>query len=251
MSAGRRRPLVGVSMYRQVTSWWSWERDAALVPGVYLDVLESAGGQPVLVPPRSNEPFAGESLDGIEPLVEVLDGLLLIGGGDIDARRYRRVPDARNGGVSDRRDEIELSLLTAALRRDLPVLAVCRGMQLLNVSLGGDLVQHLPDVVGSERHQPRPGAFGKITVETRPASIVRDLLGERTEVLCSHHQSVGALGEGLVVTATSEDGVIEAVELPGHRFVVGIQWHPEESGDTTLFEALVEAAPLTTEQHWS
>jgi gamma-glutamyl-gamma-aminobutyrate hydrolase PuuD len=229
-------------MYRQTTSWWSWDRDAALVPGVYLDVLESAGGQAVLIPPGGDGPADGHSPDAVDGLVEALDGLLLIGGGDIDARRYGQAADERNGGVCDRRDEIELALLDAALRQELPVLAVCRGMQLLNVHLGGDLIQHLPDEIGSKRHQPRPGSFGTIDVSTRDGSVVRGLLGERTEVLCSHHQAVGALGRELVVTATSDDGVIEAVELPGHPFAVGVQWHPEESGDTRLFEALVEAA---------
>lgn len=248
MSPIRRRPLVGVSMYRQTTSWWSWERDAALVPGVYLDVLESAGGQPVLIPPGSDDPPGGESLGGVDGLVAVLDGLLLIGGGDIDARRYGQIADERNGGASDRRDEVELALLDAALRRNLPVLAVCRGMQLLNVHLGGDLVQHLPDTLGSDRHQPRPGTFGKIAVSTRPGTVVRGLLGEHTEVLCSHHQSVGTLGRALTVTATSDDGVVEAVELPGRPFVVGVQWHPEESRDATLFEALVEAARTGPDQ---
>jgi gamma-glutamyl-gamma-aminobutyrate hydrolase PuuD len=229
-------------MYRQTTSWWSWERDAALVPGVYLDVLESVGAQPVLVPPGGDGPAHGHQPTGFDWLVEVLDGLVLIGGGDIDAQRYGQAADDRNGGVSDRRDEVEFALLDAALRQELPVLAVCRGMQLLNVHLGGDLIQHLPEEIGSTRHQPRPGAFGEIGVSTREGSVVRGLLGERSEVLCSHHQAVGTLGRELVVTATSDDGVIEAVELPGHPFVVGVQWHPEESGDTRLFEALVETA---------
>jgi gamma-glutamyl-gamma-aminobutyrate hydrolase PuuD len=232
-------------MYRQTTSWWSWERDAALVPGVYLDALEVVGAQPVLIPPRGmGSPAAdGPSQSpGVEALVNVLDGLLLIGGGDVDASRYGRSSSDHNRGSSERRDEVELAALDAALRRDLPVLAVCRGMQLLNVSLGGDLVQHLPDRLGSERHQPRPGAFGEITVTTKPDSVVSRLVGETTEVLCSHHQAVGTLGRDLVVTATSDDEVIEAVELPGHRFVVGVQWHPEESADCRLFAGLVDAA---------
>jgi gamma-glutamyl-gamma-aminobutyrate hydrolase PuuD len=236
-------------MYRQTTSWWSWERDAALVPGVYLDVVEESGGQPVLIPPGTgvvggsegggNRDDRSEHLDG---LMAVLDGLVLIGGGDIDAQRYGQCPDPRNGGTSLQRDQLELGLLTAALRADLPLLAVCRGMQLLNVGRGGDLVQQLPEVVGSTRHQPRPGEFGPIEVTTEHGSIVRTLFGERTAVLCSHHQAIGALGRDLRVTARSDDGVIEAVELVGHRFVVGVQWHPEESGDTRLFAALVAAA---------
>jgi putative glutamine amidotransferase len=250
MSQARQRPLVGVSTYRQTTSWWAWERDAALVPGTYLDVLDSAGGQPVLIPPAASchEPddrpgwSTAERSRGLDRLVASLDGLLLIGGGDLDAGRYGQVVDPRNGGVSGDRDDLEFALVEAALRADLPVLAVCRGIQVLNVHLGGDLVQQLPDLVGSSVHQPRPGAFGPITVATEPRSTVRHLLGERTEVLCSHHQAIGALGRDLVVTARSSDGVIEAVELPGHRFVVGVQWHPEETGDRRLFDALVDAA---------
>ncbi|MGD0394481.1 MAG: gamma-glutamyl-gamma-aminobutyrate hydrolase family protein [Acidimicrobiales bacterium] len=248
MSHARQRPLVGVSTYRQTTSWWSWERDAALVPGVYLDVLEAAGGQPVLIPPRSSgsgEP-CGEMPDtgrvGLDSLMAALDGLILIGGGDIEAGRYGQDADPRNGGSSGPRDDVELALLDAALGLGLPVLAVCRGMQVLNVYLGGDLVQQLPDVVGSSDHQPRPGAFGPITVLTEPGSEVRRVLGERVDVLCSHHQAIATLGRGLTVTARSGDGVIEAVELRGRRFVLGVQWHPEETGDRRLFEALVDAA---------
>ena len=248
MSHARQRPLVGVSTYRQTTSWWSWERDAALVPGTYLDVLEAAGGQPVLIPPpgsgsggpRGEGPDAGRG--GLESLVAALDGLVLIGGGDIEASRYGQDADPRNGGTSRPRDDVELALVDAALGRDLPVLAVCRGMQVLNVHLGGDLVQQLPDVVGSNDHQPRPGAFGPITVLTEPGSEVRRLMGERADVLCSHHQAIATPGRGLAVTARSGDGVIEAVELRGHRFVLGVQWHPEESGDRRLFDALVDAA---------
>jgi putative glutamine amidotransferase len=123
----------------------------------------------------------------------------------------------------------------------MPVLAICRGVQLLNVHLGGDLVQHLPDRLGSTTHLPRPGGYGPVVVITEPGSVVRRLFGERTEVMCSHHQSLDRLGDGLAVTARSEDGVVEAVELAGHRFVLGVQWHPEASADPALFEALVDA----------
>ncbi|MGO8871729.1 MAG: gamma-glutamyl-gamma-aminobutyrate hydrolase family protein [Acidimicrobiales bacterium] len=236
-------PLVGVTTYRQVTSWWAWERDAALVPGAYLDMVEAAGGQPVLIPaPAEGAAGAGPGSERVGALVATLDGLLLIGGGDLDAGRYGQVPDPRNGGINRRRDDLELALLGAALDRDLPVLAVCRGLQLLNVALGGDLVQHLPDVLGSTHHQPRPGAFGTVAIVTEENSTVRRVLGDRADVLCSHHQGVGRLGEDLAVTARSDDGIVEAVELPGRRFVVGVQWHPEETGDTRLFRALVEAA---------
>jgi anthranilate synthase component 2/putative glutamine amidotransferase len=175
-------------------------------------------------------------------LVAALDGMVLIGGGDVGAVRYGQDPDPRNGGTSHQRDEVELGILREALRLDLPVLAVCRGIQVLNVGLGGDLIQQLPDLLGSNRHQPQPGAFGPVAIHTEEGSAVRRALGEGAEVLCSHHQAISRLGRGLVVTAMSDDGVIEAVESRGHRFVVGVQWHPEESGDARLFEALVDMA---------
>jgi gamma-glutamyl-gamma-aminobutyrate hydrolase PuuD len=237
-------PLVGVSTYRQVTSWWSWERDAALVPGAYLDLVSAAGGQPVLVPPEhgTNHPTRASMRARVDCVVAAFDALVLIGGGDVQATRYGQLADPRGAGSSRARDELELALLDAALDRDLPLLAICRGMQLLNVGLGGDLLQHLPDHLGTTVHQPRPGAFGEVAVTTAERSEVRRVLGEHVAVLCSHHQAVATLGERLVATAWSDDGVVEAVELPGHRFVVGVQWHPEENGDRRLFDALVAAA---------
>ncbi len=235
-------------MYRQDTSWWSWDRDAALVPGSYLDLIETSGGEPLLLPPRgrAGDAAATTAARRFERVVAGLAGLVLIGGGDVDPIRYGVDADPRNGGTSIRRDDLEFGLLSAALARDLPVLAVCRGMQVLNVGLGGDLVQYLPDRLGSTRHQPGPGAFGPVTVVTGDGSRIRRLLGPRIEVQCSHHQAVDRVGRGLVVTAHSEDGVVEAVESPGHRFVVGVQWHPEETGDRRLFDALVAAAAAET-----
>lgn len=249
-------PLIGVSMYRQITQWWSWDRDAALVPGLYLDLVVAAGGQPVLIPPSGDHSIdaaatgdgatgdgaGNDGPTGIDRLVGTLDGLVLIGGGDVGATRYGQDPDRRSGGTNERRDELELELLASALLRDLPVLAICRGLQVLNVYCGGDLVQWLPDLVGGTVHQPRPGAFGSVPITTEEGSTVRRVLGERVDALCSHHQAIGVLGRDLVITARSDDGVIEAVELPDHRFVVGVQWHPEESRDRRLFDALVAAA---------
>jgi gamma-glutamyl-gamma-aminobutyrate hydrolase PuuD len=233
------RPLIGVTTYRQVSSWWAWERDAALVPAAYVDHVAEAGGWPLLIPPCQDGGGPGA---GAVEAVAALDGLVLIGGGDVDAARYGQSPDPRSAGVSDLRDASELALLAEALRTDLPVLAICRGAQLLNVHLGGELVQYLPDVGGSSTHQPAPGAFGQVAVTTQPGSTVRCIVGERVQVLCSHHQAIGTLGQDLVVTGRADDGVIEAVELPSHRFVVGVQWHPEERGGAPLFEALVEAS---------
>ncbi|MGD0882938.1 MAG: gamma-glutamyl-gamma-aminobutyrate hydrolase family protein [Acidimicrobiales bacterium] len=252
MSRPATRPLIGVTSYRQETRWWTWDRDAAVVPGAYLDMVVAAGGWPVLIPPVGDgatgpdAESAAAVVDSVaEPLLDALDGLIVIGGGDVSARRYGQDPDPRNGGVSDRRDELELQLLAAALDRDLPLLAVCRGHQVLNVVLGGSLIQQLPDVLGSTVHQPQAGAFGEVTVRTEPGTHVHRLLGDELEVQCSHHQAIDALGESLLVAARSPDGVVEAVEVLGRTFAVGVQWHPEENGDVRLFAGLVDAARST------
>lgn len=246
MSRPSTRPLIGVTAYRQDTRWWSWDRDAALVPGVYLDMVVAAGGWPVLLAPLADGVAAEGDAVAVArvagSLIGALDGLVVIGGGDVAAERYGAEPDDRNGGVSEFRDELELQLLDAALERDLPVLAICRGHQVLNVLLGGTLVQQLPDLLGSTRHQPAQGSFGEVTVVTEPGTIVATLMGERPTVPCSHHQAIEHLGDSLLVSARSDDGVIEAVEVLGRTFAVGVQWHPEEHGDVRLFAGLVEAA---------
>jgi gamma-glutamyl-gamma-aminobutyrate hydrolase PuuD len=240
--------LVGVTTYRQSARWGAWDRDAALAPGAYLDMVAAAGGWPVLLAPGPAAPLAG----GADPtaavgaavprILDALDALVVIGGGDVAAERYGQADDPRNGGRNDRRDDLELALVDGALERDLPLLAICRGLQVLDVALGGTLVQHLPDVVGTDDHQPGPGRFAPVTVTTEPGSTVHRLLGAQVEVLCSHHQAVDRLGEGLMVTARSADGVIEAAEVLGRTFAVGVQWHPEESADVRLFAGLVDAA---------
>lgn len=236
MGDSRPRPLIGLTTYRQTTRWGSWEREAAFVPGTYLDVVGRAGGQPVLIPPE-REPDTD-----LDMVCEMLDGLVLIGGGDVSPGRYGQDSEPRTAGTSDERDRLELELLRRAFDGGLPVLAVCRGLQVLNVALGGDLVQHLPDRTGSDVHQARPGDFGPVMVTTEPDSQVRRLCGDRMEVRCNHHQAIDHLGRGLRVTARSDDGVVEAAELDGDGFVVGVQWHPEEPGDVRLFEALIDAA---------
>jgi gamma-glutamyl-gamma-aminobutyrate hydrolase PuuD len=240
MSTTGARPLIGVTTYRQVSSWWAWEREAALVPAQYVDRVAEAGGWPLLIPPC--DPSDGGPGAGAARAMGALDGLLLIGGGDLGASAYGHAPDPRNAGVSEMRDASELALLAEALRTGLPVLAVCRGAQLLNVHQGGDLVQYLPDVLGTTAHQPASGAFGEVTVVTEPGTMVNCIVGDRVEVPCSHHQAIATVGRDLVVTGRAEDGVVEAVELPGPRFVVGVQWHPEERGGAALFDALVEAS---------
>jgi len=222
--------LVGITTYYQEAAWGPWARRAAIVPATYVELVAGSGAQPVLLPPCG----------GVD-VVGALDALVLVGGGDVDPAAYGRPAHPATTGVDPARDTAELALLAAALDADLPVLAVCRGHQLLNVALGGTLFQHLPQVVGDEGHQPGPGRFAPMEVVTEPGSAIAAVLGERVAVACSHHQAVDAVGEGLVVSARSADGVIEAVELPGRRFTVGVQWHPEETGDRRLVDALLGA----------
>jgi anthranilate synthase component 2/putative glutamine amidotransferase len=243
------RPIIGLTTYRDAVAWGPWQRDAAFVPGTYLDVVTRAGGQPVLVPPSSatgSDDFGsavdGEGADPLDDICRMLDGLVLVGGGDMAPDRYGQAAHARTAGTSADRDGLELGLVRRAVEQGVPLLAVCRGMQVLNVALGGDLVQHLPDRTGSDAHLREPGTFGPLVVRTEPDSQVRRWCGERVDVVCHHHQAVDRLGTGLRVTARSEDGVVEAAELEGHDFVVGVQWHPEEPGDVRLFDGLVAAA---------
>jgi gamma-glutamyl-gamma-aminobutyrate hydrolase PuuD len=233
----RAAPIVGVTTYRQQASWGPWDRLAVVLPTSYVDTVAAAGGVPVLLPPFES----ADGQDGASRVVARLDALVLVGGGDVDAGRYGQVPHATTAGVDPGRDASELELIRAALAVNLPVLAICRGMQLLNVYLGGTLIQHVPDVVGSDRHQPARGCFADIEVTTEAGSTAAKILGESTTVRCSHHQAIDVLGRGLVVTARAGDGLVEAVELPEAHFVVGIQWHHEEGLDQRPFRALLDA----------
>jgi putative glutamine amidotransferase len=233
-------PLIGVSTYVAEASWATWTRRAAVLPENYFELVAAAGGRPLLVPPPSRSPEGPAA--GADEVVAVLDGLVLSGGGDVDPRAYSQEPGPEVGGVDATRDASERALLAAALRADLPVLAICRGCQVLNVELGGTLHQHLPDVIGTLAHRRAPFVFGDVAVETVPGTRAAAVFGPSPTVLCSHHQSIAALGRGLVTTASAADGVIEAVELPTARFVLGVQWHPEEGMDQRPFDALVEAA---------
>ncbi|MGP0032306.1 MAG: gamma-glutamyl-gamma-aminobutyrate hydrolase family protein [Acidimicrobiales bacterium] len=233
-------PLVGISTYVADTAWGTWRRPSAVLPETYYELVASAGARPLLLPPPRTA-AAGPGF-GAPEVIAVLDGLVLTGGGDVDPTLYGQAADASVGGVDPVRDESERALLAAALAVDLPVLAVCRGCQILNVELGGTLHQHLPDVVGHEGHRRAPSVFDDVEVTTVPGTRTAAVFGANPTVLCSHHQSIEAPGRGLVVTARSADGVIEAVEVPGSSFVLGVQWHPEESGDPRPFAALVAAA---------
>lgn len=215
------RPVVGLPTYVERALWGPWDRAATLLPTSYVDAISAAGGIPVLLPPV-DAPGAAPAV------VERLDALLLTGGADVGDR-----PD---------RDGWERALLDAALGRDMPVLAVCRGLQLLDVAMGGSLYEHVPDVVGHDGHRPAPGTYGPIHVKLQTGSRLAAILGDVADVPCHHHQSIDRLGDGLEITGTADDGIIEGIEAPGRRFVLGVQWHPEDSDDGRLFEALVAAA---------
>jgi gamma-glutamyl-gamma-aminobutyrate hydrolase PuuD len=233
-------PLVGVTTYVADVRWGGWERHAAVLPDNYFELVAAAGGRPMLLPPTKDA--SGGPGAGAEEAVSVLDGLVLTGGGDVAPDAYGEEAVTEVAGVDPVRDESERALLEAALRIDLPVLAICRGCQVLNVHLGGTLHQHLPDEVGHSAHRTAPYVFGDVDVETVAGTRTAAVFGPAATVRCSHHQAINKLGHGLEVTATTADGVIEAVELPGSRFVLGVQWHPEQGWDLRPFDALVEAA---------
>ena len=228
-------PRIGLPTYIEQARWSVWDRKVALLPASYLDAVADAGGVPVLLPPVDVDGGAVAAVDG-------LDALLLTGGADVDPALYGAERSAKTAGVRPDRDRWEAALVRAALERDLPVLAVCRGAQMLAVALGGTLHQHVPDVVGHDSHMAELGTYGPMQVKIEAGSRLASILGDTADVRCHHHQAIDALGEGLVVSASAEDGLIEAVEAPARRFVVGVQWHPEMGQDARLFAALVEAA---------
>jgi putative glutamine amidotransferase len=227
------KPIVGITTYLARVTFEGWEEDTVLVPVDYVRAIERAGGRALLVPP---------SEDGVEETLDALDGVLFAGGSDLDPELYGQEAHPETNGVVPERDRAELALLQAALARDLPVLAVCRGSQVLNVALGGDLVQHLPEVVGDEKHKHTPGEYSDHDVTVEPDTRLGSLLGDRAPVKSHHHQGFGRLGKGLREAARAEDGTLEALEDPSRRFALGVLWHPEAGEDLRLFEALVEEA---------
>jgi gamma-glutamyl-gamma-aminobutyrate hydrolase PuuD len=227
------RPLIGITTYLTRARFGAWEEDSALVPADYVRAVERAGGRALLVPPSD---------DGVEETLDALDGIVFSGGSDLDPATYGQEPHHATGGIHEERDRAELALLQAALARDLPVLAVCRGSQLLNVARGGDLVQHLPDVVGDEKHKELAGEFAEHGVAIEPETKLGGLIGEHAPVKSHHHQGFGRLGGGLRESARADDGTIEALEDPSRRFALGVLFHPEEGEDAALFRALVAEA---------
>jgi len=228
------RPVVGITTYVTDAKWGYWNLEAALIPFDYVRAVEQAGGRAMLVPP---------SPDGVEETLDALDGIIFTGGSDVDPELYGEAAHPETSGIVRVRDDAELALLRAALDRDMPVLGICRGIQVLNVGLGGDLDQHLE----GHRHDP-PGQFVQHDVAIEPDTRLGEILGDQTRVMSHHHQGLKTLAPGLVETARAEDGLVEAVEAPDRRFAVGVLWHPEAGQDARLFETLVAEAARYREE---
>ncbi len=236
-------PVIGITSYDDTAAWHDWNARAVLLPYAYVDAVRRSGGRPVLLPP-------GGDADEASATVAHLDGLVVSGGPDIDPARYGQPRHPQTEPSTPPRDAWDLAVTGAAVAQGVPLLAICRGMQVLNVCRGGTLHQHVPDLIGHERHHGGPGWFGRHHVKVSPDSMLAGILPEPGlfEVPTHHHQAVDLLGDGLRAVAWEEDGLIEAVEagpselggLPG--FVLGVQWHPEQHEDARLFGALVGAA---------
>jgi putative glutamine amidotransferase len=232
----RSEPIIGICAVKERARWAFWDQEAHLVADSYVSGLQRTGAIAILLPVDRRAP---------QQLLELIDGLVLIGGADIDPRSYGAPADPAVESTYPERDQFELALLRGAIDRSIPVLAICRGMQLLNVALGGSLDQDLTDSDGSQPHRRIVGSFdgNEHTIELEPESLAARAAGETVHVgRCHHHQAVSDVADGLRVTGRSADGVIEAIELVDGRWVLGVQWHPEADESSRLFSALRDAA---------
>jgi putative glutamine amidotransferase len=227
------RPVIGICAAIESAQWAAWEVVVNLSPRTYSLAVQRAGGLALVLPP---DDVVAESPD---ELLDKLDGLILAGGSDIDPGSYGAQAHPETRGTWPERDRFELGMGTRALERDVPVLGICRGMQMMNVIQGGTLDQHL----GLELHRHTPGVFTDHRVRLEPGSLAERVVGgEHTEVKSAHHQGLEELGEGVVATGNADDGVIEAIELPGRSFAVGVLWHPEEDDQSRVVGSLVSEA---------
>jgi putative glutamine amidotransferase len=227
---------VGICTAVERAAWTIWDEPATLLTRKYSDEVRNAGGLAFLLPP--------DDVAAPEETLERIDALVLAGGADVDPATYGEEGAPETYGTDPRRDGVEVALVHAATTAEMPLLGICRGMQILNVAFGGTLVQHLPDALdGSERHRPDLGVFGEHQVRLEPGSLAARAAGsELIDVKSHHHQGVDRMGDGLVVSGHCvEDDVIEAVEHPGHDFALGVLWHPEEA-EPQVLAALVDAA---------
>jgi len=229
------RPVIGLTCYVEQARWGAWDARAAVLPSVYIESVERAGARVVILPPYSRD----------ADVVTRLDGLVIAGGADVDPARYGHEPLPTTDVPRHDRDAGEITLYLGARAVGLPVLGICRGLQVMAVAEGGSLIQHLPDVVGDSRHREELGTFSAHGATFVPGSLAATLVGaESATVNSAHHQAVADAGR-LTVTGWADDGTVESAEDPTARFVLGVQWHPEQSGDEAserLFAAFVEAA---------
>ncbi|HEY2438640.1 MAG TPA: gamma-glutamyl-gamma-aminobutyrate hydrolase family protein [Solirubrobacteraceae bacterium] len=234
------RPAIAVCTPVSDASFGVWNQRAAVLPADYMSAINRAGGLALLVAPDP------ELVDNPDDLLERVDGLILSGGNDIDPAMYGATPHAATKGTNPARDEFEIALARRATELDMPVLGICRGMQILNVAFGGTLLQHLPDAFGHEHHRRVAGSFENADHDVRlaPDSLAAQAAGELVHITKSHHhQGVDVIGERLSVTGTSTlDDLVEAIEMPDRRFVLGVQWHPEADERSRVIGALVQAA---------
>jgi putative glutamine amidotransferase len=231
------RPVIGICAAIESARWGAWEVLVNLSPRTYSLAVQRAGALALILPP---DDVVAESPD---ELLDLIDGLILAGGSDIDPGSYGAQPHPETRGTRPERDRFEIALGTRALERDMPVLGICRGMEILNVIQGGTLNQHVRDVVQNDLHRHTPGVFADHDVRLDPGSLAASVVGaERTGVKSAHHQGVEELGEGVVASGYADDGLVEAIELPDKDFAVGVLWHPEEDERSRVVGALVEAA---------
>jgi len=229
-----RRPVIGICAAIESAQWAAWEVVVNLSPRAYSLAVQRAGGLALILPP---DDVVAESPD---ELLDMIDALILAGGSDLDPASYGAKPHPETRGTRPERDRFELALGTRALERDMPVLGICRGMEMLNVIQGGTLNQHLADL---ELHRHTPGVFTDHRVRLEPGSLAERVVGaERTEVKSAHHQGLEELGEGVVTSGYADDGVVEAIELPGRSFAVGVLWHPEEDERSRVVGSFVDEA---------
>lgn len=233
------RPTVGITSYWTQAAMSHWSCDAVLVSQGYVEGVRLAGGRPVVLPADTTW------IDEPDDVLDIVDALLVVGGNDIDPTHYGQEPHASIGAISARRDAVELALVRRAVARDVPLLGICRGVQVLNVALGGTLDQHLADTIDVSPHRLSDSEFGMHEVATVPGTLAHRLVGDRLRVHSHHHQGIDRVGEGLVVSARADDGVIEAIEHPDRRFCIGVLWHPDAEHDghgAPVFEGLVSSA---------
>jgi len=228
------RPIIGITGELEAARWGNWIREAVVSPVSYTRAVERAGGTPVILPPVP--------ASSVPVLIAGLNGLVLTGGRDVDPSLYDEAPHEQTDVPDHRRDRFELILTRAAIDADLPFLAIGRGMHILNVARGGTLTQYLPDRLGNESHKPDPVKLTTHDLQITPASQLGRMLGGTAQVPAAHDQALGRIGNGLLTVAWTADQVVEAIEVQGHRWGLGVQWSPEDSDDLRLFETLVSVA---------